>query len=139
MANVKHGMRYHPAYQQWCDMLKRCNNPNVWNYNQYGGRGITVCERWATSFANFWSDLGPTWAPGLQIERNDVNGCYDPDNCSWLDAKGQCRNRRSTRWVESPWGRISLAEAADRSGIPWYTIRRRLDRGLPMSETFATR
>ena len=75
-------------------MRYRCLNPNSKHYIDYGGRGIAICERWMT-FENFYEDMGdpPT---GMTLDRIDVNGNYEPDNCRWATDKQQVRNRRNT-------------------------------------------
>jgi hypothetical protein len=78
-------------------MLERCRNPNAPNYHLYGGRGISVCDRWigAEGFSNFLSDMGPR-AEGLTLERIETDGNYEPSNCRWADAVDQAKNRRKT-------------------------------------------
>lgn len=74
-------------------MLARCTNPSDTGYQNYGGRGITVCERWH-HFRFFAEDMMPSYRPGLTIERMDVNGNYCPGNCTWETPTNQCVNRR---------------------------------------------
>jgi len=81
-----------PSYKIWRGMLCRCFTPSSGNYNRYGGRGITVCERWL-DFSNFLSDMGPR-PPRTSIDRINVNGNYEPGNCRWVTAKEQTANRR---------------------------------------------
>ena len=93
-------------------MRRRCLQPNDKDWNNYGARGITVCERWATSFDAFWEDMGPTYKPMLSLERVDNNGPYSPSNCRWATAQEQARNTRNTVWLDTPKGRMPLEDAA---------------------------
>lgn len=119
-----HGMTKHPARSSWKAMKSRCSNPKNRGYKNYGGRGIIVCERW-TDCSNFIEDMLPTWKPGLSLERLNNNLGYFPENCAWVDKKTQQRNMRKSRFLDSQWGRITWAEASERTGIPYTTIRNR--------------
>ncbi len=79
------------TYRIWCAMKQRCLNPNTAAYHRYGGRGITVCERWVT-FENFLADMGER-PEGLSLERVNNNGNYEPGNCVWATPKMQAANR----------------------------------------------
>ncbi len=86
-------------YQLWKHMTGRCFNKNDKAFKHYGGRGITVCDRWL-AFENFYADMGKVH-DGFSIERLDVNGNYEPSNCKWIPKNRQATNRRSSVLTES--------------------------------------
>jgi hypothetical protein len=133
---TKHGMHRHPAYMSWENMIQRCTNPKIPRWKDYGGRGIGVCDRWR-DFAAFWSDLGATWEQGLSLDRIDVNGNYEPGNVRWASDHQQARNMRRNRLIETPWGKITIAEAAERSGLSHSAITHRANNGWPADRLFA--
>jgi hypothetical protein len=120
-------MRRSPEYRIWVGMKNRCLNLNCENYADYGGRGITVCERW-NKFENFYADMGPR-PNGTSINRIDNDGNYEPGNCHWATNKEQHRNKRSTVMIEWQGEKIALAELADRLGIKYQTLWKRYLKG----------
>ena len=83
-------------YDVWKAMGYRCYNPNHSNYKNYGGRGVTVCDEWRKGFSQFREWAIPLWAPGLEIDRIDNDGNYEPANCRFVSPKENARNRRDT-------------------------------------------
>lgn len=83
-----------PEYQAWRNMLGRCNGTQKHNYRYYGGRGISVCDRWLDSYSNFLADMGAKPSPDHSLDRIDNNGNYEPNNCQWATKKQQSDNRR---------------------------------------------
>lgn len=80
-------------YECWKNMIRRCKDPKISNYKNYGGRGIKVCKRWLESFENFYEDMGDRPSDSHSLERIDVNLGYEPANCKWGSWVNQCRNR----------------------------------------------
>lgn len=109
---LKHGRSSTPEYRAWLSMRDRCSNQNHPQYANYGGRGITVCERWL-SLELFLSDVGPRPTPKHSIDRIDNDGNYEPSNVRWSDRQTQSENRRSIQWItfggrrmtHTQWGR----------------------------------
>ena len=106
-----HGKSKTPEYQVWCSMIKRCSNEKSTGYPDYGGRGITVCERW-DKFENFLEDMGLRPGPLHSIERKDVNGNYEPENCKWASPTEQSRNTRKRKDGKNVVVGVSWSKAA---------------------------
>jgi hypothetical protein len=123
-----HGLSKTSIYGIWIHLRERCSNPKNKAYRYYGARGISVCQEWQNSFDNFFRDMGATWFPGGSIERIDVNGNYCPKNCEWILLKDQSKNRRSSIFIDSPWGRINAIFVARKLGISPSTMYERISK-----------
>lgn len=115
-------------------MKERCYNENAERYERYGGRGITVCDRWRTSFENFLADMGRRPSRRHSLDRIRVNEHYEPGNCRWATPKEQSRNKQRTVFVDG----VSLPEAIEKAGLVlssavYNFIYRRIKRGLSFS------
>ncbi len=115
-------------YTVWQGMKDRCYNPNNKRYKHYGGRGISVYPAWIDDFQAFYnyvSQLEHFGEDGYTLDRIDTNGNYEPGNLRWATKSEQARNKRNNVWVEYNSERMTLAEAAERSGVPYYILQNR--------------
>lgn len=127
--NIKHGHNRSdngktPTYRTWDKMIQRCNNPNSAEYSIYGGRGISICERWL-DFSNFLEDMGER-PKGKSIDRIDFNGNYKPSNCRWATSKQQANNTRRNVSFEYKGQMKTISELADIAGVKYDTMYYRL-------------
>ena len=97
---VTHGLSRHPLYSRWRIMIRRCHNENNDNYKYYGGRGIRVCDEWRNSLEQFYKwGIDNGWKDGLELDRIDTNGNYEPSNCRWVTKKINGNNTRTNRFI----------------------------------------
>lgn len=128
-----HGSWRSPEYASWDGMVQRCTNPKHPKWEYYGGRGITVCERWRT-FAHFLQDMGQR-PIGATLDRfPNNNGNYEPGNCRWASYIEQHNNTRRQRFVEFQGETITVAELARRVGLYQELIGVRLRRGWSLEQ-----
>jgi hypothetical protein len=117
-----------PTNRSWKDMIQRCTNPRRINYANYGGRGITICDRWRKSFEAFLSDMGPR-PDGTTLDRIDNDGNYEPGNCRWASKEEQSSNTRRSRFIEIGGERLTVSQWADRRRINRATLYSRIKAG----------
>lgn len=135
MANSKynlkqtmHGMSRTPEYRARIRMITRCYNPNTPRYHMYGGRGITVCERWLNSFEAFYEDVGPQPSPAHWLERIDNHEGYEPGNVKWAERLEQMRNTRRNRYITFNGETLCISEWAERIDIGHAALMKRINR-----------
>jgi hypothetical protein len=121
-------------YRIWLSMKQRCENKKCAAYSGYGGRGITVCDRWLASFENFITDMGLRPSINHSIDRINNNGNYEPSNCRWATRKEQARNIRSNRLLEFNGQTKCISEWAEIYGISVNAIDRRLKEGQSVND-----
>lgn len=126
---VKHGMTQSHEYIIWTNMIGRCQNPNLPHFKHYGGRGIKVCERWRGSFQNFYDDMGPRPSKKHTLDRKENDGDYTPENCRWATRKEQANNKVSSVRVEFNGITLTVAQWAEKIGMPYFSLRERFRRG----------
>lgn len=125
--NEIHKLTNTVEFNVWAKMRQRVLNPSDKNWLRYGGRGITVCERWRESFVAFYQDMGPK-PKGYTLDRIDNNGPYSPENCRWATPAEQSRNRKTNLTIDTPEGRMTISEAAERRGMQHQTLSARIFR-----------
>lgn len=123
-AQTTHGMTHTPTWRSWMGMKARCDNPNAEGYHNWGGRGITYCERWE-EFENFFDDMGEK-PDGKSIDRIDNDGNYYKENCKWATRKEQQNNMRSNVIVEFDGLSMTIAQWAEHIGISRSRLQDRL-------------
>lgn len=123
------------TYKSWSEMLARCRNPKSRIYSYYGGRGISVCDRWI-KFENFLADMGGR-PVGKSLDRIDVDGNYEPENCRWATATEQARNTRSNHRILCDGRMMTVAEAAEIKGLRKRMVYLRLSAGWSVERALA--
>lgn len=129
---ITHGGSHHRAYHIWLGMLQRCQRRDDKAWDNYGGRGISVCDRWQ-SFELFFADMGEPPA-GMSLDRIDNDGNYEPSNCRWATDVEQARNKRTNHRIEFAGTCLTLVEWSEKTGIKQLTILSRLRRGWSVKD-----
>lgn len=138
-----HGKMDTPEYSVWQAMIQRCTNRSNPGYASYGGRGISVCDRWRHDFLAFLSDMGERPESGfgrsnLSIDRINNDGNYEPENCRWATSFEQDRNKRSNRMIEFRGETKCLMDWSRETGINYVTIINRLNSGWTTEDALTT-
>lgn len=127
---TKHGQSRTRLYHIWKGMKQRCIDINASNYANYGGRGIKVCDEWL-EYENFkkWA-LSNGYSDNLSIDRINVNGNYEPKNCSWATNEEQSNNRRCSHYIEINGEKKTVSQWAKISNLSPSTILQRINKGI---------
>lgn len=134
--NTSHRSSNTPTYKVWQMMKSRCTNPNYTHYSYYGGRGITVCDRWMNSFENFIADMGDR-PDGYTIDRIDSNGHYTPTNCRWATRQQQVDNRQNNVYYVHNDCRYSLNQIAEMYGTTRALLYGHMYRGKTLEQAIS--
>jgi hypothetical protein len=127
--------KHTPEYRAWYHMKTRCYNANYKLFSRYGGRGITVCDRWLNSFENFFNDIGERPSREHSLDRfPNMDGNYEPSNCRWATTFEQQNNKCNNRFVTEDGITLTVSEWARRVGTTSTIIHRRLKRGDRVSD-----
>ena len=127
-SDMTNGVSKTKIYYVWQSMIKRCHNPNDKSFSRYGGRGISVCDRWRKSFDAFNLDMGLR-PEGLTLDRIDSTGNYEPSNTRWATYKEQARNTRRNHLHTIDGVTRCLAEWCEILDEPWTTVKKRVAAG----------
>jgi hypothetical protein len=139
--STTHGMSRDPIYTIWNAMIQRCENQKHEKYGSYGGRGIMVCDEWRADCCAFieWAKTSG-YGRGLEIDRRDTNGNYEPGNCRWITRKQNMNNIRSNAVFELNGEQKTAAELADdpRAVVGYFTLLSRLKKGWGVLDAMTT-
>lgn len=127
--NFSHGKSTTRIYKIWTNIISRCYREHNINYDNYGGRGITVCDSWRNSFEAFYKDMGEPPSDRHSLDRIDNNGNYTPLNCRWADTYQQANNSRKNRILSANGVSHTMAEWSRILGISYNTIKSRISYG----------
>lgn len=131
--NLSHGMSNTSTYRSWVAMRRRCNDDSYIEFHLYGGRGITVCERWQNSFEAFLQDMGVR-PEGCTLDRKESELGYSPDNCRWATPAEQAKNKRNSAHPGK-----SLKDICDERGMNVHTVSTRIRRmGMTLEQALST-
>lgn len=133
-----HGMTRTRTYRSWLLMRARCYNPGMFHYENYGGRGITVCPQWLHSFETFLADVGERPSTAHTIDRLDGDGNYEPGNVKWSTHLEQRHNRRDCKRIAYNGRSLMLAEWSRELHLSFGVMHQRLRHGWTVERAFTT-
>jgi Fic family protein len=136
LLNARHGMTGSKIHFTWLCMHQRCNYPKHKSYVAYGGRGITICERW-NSFEHFYADMGEVPARKT-LDRKDNNKGYSPENCRWASNHEQANNKRNNFKITGFGRKLTLIDWSRETGLSKATITYRLAKGMSPEVALST-
>ena len=123
-----HGLSNNKLYIVWNGMKRRCSEPQYKAYEHYGGRGITVCEKWLKSFETFYSwAINNGYSNGLTLDRVNNDGDYSPENCRWVTQKEQNNNKRNNHLLTCDGKTMTMKQWSEKAGINYGTLRTRIN------------
>ncbi len=133
-----HGGSGTPEYQAWKHIKERCYDKTDRMYPNYGGRGISMCDRWLgeNGVVNFINDVGKRPSKKYSIDRIDVNKNYEPDNCKWSTRKEQNNNKTNTIYIEYKGVKLNLAQWAEKTGMRYSLLSDRYHRNWDTERIF---
>lgn len=127
---IKHGLSKHPIYRIWAGIKVRCSYASAKNFHRYGARGIKMCSEWESDFLNFYNwSISHGWRKGLQIDRINNDGHYEPVNCRWATSNENVNNRRCTIFIEMNGIIKTASEWAKETGVNQKCITNRFLNG----------
>lgn len=136
--NFRHGYSHTKEHNTWIGMRQRCSNENNKRFKDYGGRGISVCDRWKNSFENFIKDMGYAPTPKHTLERINVNGGYEPTNCKWATIKEQANNKTVNVFVDIDGVIKTVKQWSEKLNVSQYSVRSRISRGWDAKKAIVT-
>lgn len=135
---TKHGLSKHRLYNIWIDMRKRCFDERFKHYENYGGRGITICDEWNSDFMNFYNwSIENGYDKKLTLDRIDNDGNYTPKNCRWVTRIVQNNNTRKNVFIDFKGEKYTIAQLARKYGLNPKTIVYRIENGYTDDEIIA--
>ena len=133
-----HGMTGTRIYRIWLGMKQRCFYEKSHNFEYYGGRGISVCEKWKNSFETFFEDMKLPPTEKHSLERIDNDGNYCPENCKWATATEQMNNSRHCHYLTYQGETLTISQWTKKMGLTRSVIHARLKTGWTVDRTIST-